>query len=134
MVKEANLSHTILTNEDGELITISTKHIIGEIIHNSQADTILELSVGIAYDFDASTTIDLLKQSLASLDVLSTDRPVQVGIDNFGDSSIDTGIRCWAPTENFHEVRYKCTQAVHDILKERGIDIPFAQKEVRMLG
>ncbi|MDD9891159.1 MAG: mechanosensitive ion channel [Gammaproteobacteria bacterium] len=134
LVKEVNLSHTILTNEDGELITIPNKHIIGEIIHNSQADTILELSVGIGYDSDTAATIDLLEQSLGSLGVLSEDRPVQVGIDNFGDSSIDIGIRCWVPTESFHDVRYQCTLAIHDVLKERGVVIPFPQREVRMLS
>lgn len=115
LVKEVSLSHTFLTNEDGELITIPNKHIMGEIIHNSQTDTILELTVGIAYDSDANATIDCIKQRLNTLGSLSSDRPVQVGIDNFGDSSIDIGIRCWAPTENFHDVRYQCTSAIHEI-------------------
>ena len=134
LVKEVNLSHTMLTNEDGELITIPNKHIIGEIIHNSQADTILELSVGIAYDANTENAIDAIKQNLNGLGVLSRDRPVQVGIDNFGDSSINLGIRCWAPTENFHDVRFKCTTAIHEVLKEKGVVIPFPQREVRMLS
>ncbi len=45
IVKEVHLAFTMLTNEDGEIITIPNKHIVGEIIHNSQADTVLELSV-----------------------------------------------------------------------------------------
>lgn len=35
IVEEVYLSHTVLTNEDGEVITIPNKHIVGEIIHNS---------------------------------------------------------------------------------------------------
>ncbi|NKB35119.1 MAG: mechanosensitive ion channel [Pseudomonadales bacterium] len=134
LVKEVHLSHTFLTNEDGELITIPNKHIIGEIIHNSQADTILELSVGIAYDSDANATIASIRKRLSNMDGLNTDRPVQVGIDQFGDSSINLGIRCWAPTEHFHEVRYQCTTAVHEVLSENGISIPFPQREVRMVS
>lgn len=32
IVEEVHLSHTVLTNEDGEVITIPNKHTIGEII------------------------------------------------------------------------------------------------------
>lgn len=134
LVQEVHLAYTVLTNEDGEHITIPNKHIIGEIIHNSQADTILELSVGIAYDTNANEAIESIKQALGSLGALSKDRPVQVGIENFGDSSIDIGIRCWAPTEKFHDVRFKCNSALHSVLQEKGVVIPFPQREVRMLS
>ena len=50
IVKEDHLAFTMLTNEDAEIITIPDKHIFVSIIHNSQADTVLELSVAIAYD------------------------------------------------------------------------------------
>jgi small conductance mechanosensitive channel len=134
LVKEVHLSHTVLTNEDGELIIIPNKHIIGEIIHNSQADTILELSVGIDYESDVQNAIDAIEQNLGNLGCLSDNRPIQIGIDGFGDSSIDLGIRCWAPTEQFHEVRFKCTQSIHSALQEKGIAIPFPQRKVRMLS
>jgi len=35
VVKEVHLAFTMLTNEDGEIITIPNKHIFVEIIHNS---------------------------------------------------------------------------------------------------
>jgi small conductance mechanosensitive channel len=35
IVKEVHLAFTMLTNEDGEIITIPNKHIFVEIIHNS---------------------------------------------------------------------------------------------------
>lgn len=134
VVKEVHLAYTLLTNEDDEIITIPNRHIIGEIIHNSQADTVLALTVGIAYESDVNAAIAAIRSGLATLDGLSQARPVLVGIDSFGDSAITLGVRCWVHTERFHELKYSCNQAIHDSLRAAGIAIPFPQREVRMLN
>jgi len=106
IVKEVQLAFTMLTNQDGEIITIPNKHIVGEIIHNSQADTVLELSVGIAYESDTKVAIAAIKKKLAGIDGLSQTRSVQIGIDSFGDSSINLEIRCSVETEQLYEVKF----------------------------
>ena len=133
VVKEVHLGFTTLTNEDGELITIPNKHIVGEIIHNSQSDTVLELAIGIAYGSDPEAAIAVIKSSLSELDGLSSEREVQVGIDGFGDSSIDLSIRAWAKTEQYFDIRYQANMLIHKALKDSAIEIPFPQREVRML-
>ncbi len=134
IVKEVHLAFTMLTNEDGEIITIPNKHIVGEIIHNSQTDTVLKLSVGIAYESDTKAAIEAIKKKLAGIDGLSQTRSVQIGIDSFGDSSINLEIRCWVKTEQLYEVKFSSNQLILDGLKEAGVQIPFPQREVRMLG
>jgi small conductance mechanosensitive channel len=57
-----------------------------------------------------------------------------VGIDNFGDSSINFGVRFWAPTAKYFQTRYAANKAIHDAILAAGIEIPFPQREVRMLG
>mgnify|MGYP002629853480 CR=1 FL=1 len=133
IVKEVHLAYTLLGNEEGEIILIPNRHIVGEIIHNSQADTVLELSVGIAYQSDVDTAIAAIKQGLESVAGLSKVRPLQVGIDNFGDSAIEIAIRCWVLTEHLYETKYVCNQVIHQVLQAKGIAIPFPQREVRML-
>jgi len=134
IVKEVHLAHTVLSNEDNEKITIPNKHIVGEIIHNSQSDSIIELSVGIAYESDPGQAIDVIQGALSSLEGVSQERQPQIGIDQFGDSSIDIAIRIWAKTEQIYDTRFRCNAAVHDVLKQNHIAIPFPQREVRMLG
>jgi small conductance mechanosensitive channel len=133
LVEDIHLAHTILTNEDAEKITIPNKHILGEILHNSQADSILELSIGIAYDSDPQEAIQVIRNALQNIDGTSGERAPQVGIDNFGDSSINIAIRIWAKTERIFETRFRCNLAVHDALQANQISIPFPQREVRML-
>lgn len=133
VVKEVHLAYTMLSNEDDEIITIPNRHIIGEIIHNSQADSILELAVGIAYQSDVNAAIAAIQKGLADIDGLSTARPPQLGIDRFGDSAIEIGIRCWARTEQLHETKYRCNRVIHEVLQSHGIAIPLPQREVRLL-
>lgn len=133
VVKEVHLAYTILTDEDEVSITVPNKHIVGEIIHNSQADSIVELTVGIAYRSDPRVAINAILQALQHIEGISDRRKPQVGIEVFGDSSINLGVRFWARTEVRYETHYVANMAIHDALKLAGVEIPFPQREVRML-
>jgi len=133
IVEEVHLSHIVLTNEDGEVITIPNKHIVGEIIHNSQADTVLELNVGVAYDSDIDIAISTVRTALSRIKGLSTGRVSQIGIARFGDSAIEIEARIWVKTRKFHEARFEANYAIRGALEKAGIDIPFPQRVVRVL-
>ena len=134
VVKEVHLAYTLLTNEDDEIILIPNKHIVGEILHNSQADTIMELSVGIAYSSDTDAAMKAIAEKLAKIEGLSRERSVQIGIQEFGDSCINLAICGWARTDQLHQTRFAANQAIKDALKEAQISIPFPQRELRMLS
>ncbi len=133
IVKEINLSHTLLTNEDEELITIPNRHVIGEIIHNSKESRVVELSIGVSYTTDIDLAKDVIIKTLASIEGNDSRTP-QVGIDNFGDSSINLSVRFWAPTINYFEQKFKTNQAIFTVLSENNIRIPFPQREVTLLN
>lgn len=133
-VKEVHLAYTLLTDEDDVEITIPNKHIVGEIIQNSHADTLAEETIGIAYDSDPDKAIKVIKLALASVDKVSTARAPLVGIEDFADSSINIGIRFWAPTSHYFETRYRANAAIFTALKDAEITIPFPQREIRILN
>jgi len=133
-VKEVHLAYTLLADEDDVEIAIPNKHIIGEIIHNSKADTLAEETVGISYDSDPGQAIEVIQKALMDTDGVSTDKPPQVGIEDFADSSINIGIRFWAPTTSYFDTRFRANAAIFKALKTAEIDIPFPQREVRMLN
>lgn len=140
LVKAVHLAYTILVDEDGTEITIPNRHIIGEIIHNSYEYTLAELSIGIAYSEDASAAVSLIKNTISNIvgtnNSDNAENPAhknQVGINDFGDSSVNIGIRVWLPTTNYYEKRFEINMAVYDALNNAGINIPFPQREVRML-
>lgn len=134
IVQEIKLGYTILTDEDGVKITIPNRHIVGEIIHNSHADRILELTVRVAYQTDPELAINCIQDALQGVEGISDERYPLVGIHAFGEHSIDIGIRAWAKTQSLFQTRYRVNLAVHKALQEQGIVIPFPQREVRLLG
>lgn len=132
-VKEVHLAYTLLSDEDNVEITIPNKHIVGEIIQNSHTDTLAETMIGISYDSDPTQAIAVIKEALQMIDGVSKDRTPMVGIEEFGDSSINIGIRFWAPTSHYFETKYSANGTVFAALQKAGISIPFPQREVRLL-
>ena len=132
VVEEVRLAHTILTDEDEVTISIPNRHIVGEIIHNSKAFRVVEAIVGVAYDSDPRKVKAIILKVLTDNGVVNNRDP-QIGIDGFGDSSIDYAVRFWVPTEHFHPYRLRVNDQLLDALQEAGIRIPFPQREVRVL-
>lgn len=134
-VKEVHLSHTLLTNEDGVEISIPNKHVVGEIIHNSHAHMLAEVSIDIAYSADPEQASDLLKSVLEGYGEAICQGPApQVGIEAFGESGITLGVRVWLPTERYYELLYQINLSLFKALQNAGIEIPFPQREVRWLN
>ncbi len=133
VVEEVLLAYTILRDEDSVKIMIPNKHIVGEVLHNSNNDTLLELSVGIAYQENPLEVIKLLEQTLVDLDFVSKTRKPQLGIDEFADSAINIAIRLWTPTANFYEAKYRAYKEIYLALNKADINIPFPQRDVHLI-
>ncbi len=132
VVDEIHLAVTILSTEDDEVITIPNKHIVGEILCNSFANKIVESSVGISYEDDPEKAIEAIQQALSNVDDICSTPPPQIGIEGFGESSIDLGVRYWVPTKKYFQTLYRGNMAIHKSLQETGITIPFPQRDVHL--
>jgi len=133
VVKDIKLGYTILTNEDEIIITIPNRHIVGEIIHNSYASSMLELSVGIAYHCDPEQAIEVITKVFDGMEGIDPNKPPQIGIDEFADSTINISMRCWVLTTELFNTKYRINMAVHKALSQNNIDIPFPQRDVHLI-
>ncbi len=98
MVEDIKLACTMLSDEVGVKIAIPNKAIVGEVLHNSNENKIVQGVIGISYDDDPAKAIQLIHDILCVQEyVLTTDNPL-VGVSNFGDSSIDISYRYLVPT------------------------------------
>jgi small conductance mechanosensitive channel len=133
-VTEIRLAHTIVVTEDDVEITIPNRHIIGEIIHNSHTVSLLELSVGVAYSSDLSKVTEILQKAMLAHDDVSDKKAPMVGIAAFGDSSVDFEIRVWVDSDKINAARFAINKTLWDTLVKHQINIPFPQREIRMLS
>lgn len=133
IVDNVSLGTTQLKTEDGQIITIPNGKILGEILTNSQELAIVEGVVGIEYASDPEKAIAVIEAAVSQIEDVSDNAKPQVGIQGFGDSSIDIGYRFWVPTAKYYKVLYSANLAVFKALKVADIPIPFPQREVKIL-
>jgi small conductance mechanosensitive channel len=132
VVEEIKLACTILTNEDGVKITIPNKHIVGEILHNSRENKIVEAVIGIGYDSNPEKAVEQIHRVLEKFEDVQQKPMPQVGIQEFADSSINIGYRYWVPTVKYFQISYKVNSSVYKAFKEAGINIPFPQRDLHI--
>ena len=133
VVSEVRLGTTILDTEDGEKIIIPNKKILGEILVNSYHNKVWEGSVGISYGSSPEKAIELIRNVLADDPDVAQNAEPQVGIQAFGDSAIQIGLRYWIPTRQYYTSAYRINLAIWQAFSKNGIELPFPQQEVRIL-
>ncbi len=133
VVQDIKLACTILMNEDGVKITIPNRKVVGEILNNSFANSIVESVVGISYDSDPETAIRTVRGVIGEFDQVVRDPAPHVGIQAFADSSINIGFRYWVPTVKYFNTSYAVNLAVYKALQNAKITLPFPQRDIRII-
>lgn len=134
VVEEVKLASTILLTEEGVRITVPNKHVVGETLYNSKTNKIAEGLIGVSYGGDPEEAIGIIRQTLQHFPDVAKNPPSQVGIQSFGDSSVNIAFRCWVPTAKYFQISFAINLAVYKALKQARIEIPFPQREVRILS
>lgn len=133
VVKEVTLAATVLSNEDEVLITIPNRHIVGEIIHNSASDSIVESTLDLAHGSDMQLALREIRGAVRAVARVSSRREPQVGIQDFVENGLRVGLRYWVPTVSLFEVRYEVNAAVLATLQKNGIALALPQRDVRVV-
>jgi len=133
IVNEVQLAYTVIENEDGAKITIPNKHIVGEVVLNSRKDSLLKLSVGISYQDNPLAVVNLVESTLSKLDIFTDEVRMQVGIDEFANSTINIGIRLWIPTTNLYSAKYAVYKAIYLAFEAAQITIPYPQQDIHII-
>lgn len=133
IVSLVSLGYTRLLTEDGEEVTIPNKKILGEILTNSFTNLVVEGVVGIDYNADPEQAIECVREALSRVSDIDSDNVPQIGIQDFGDSSINIGYRYWVKTHNYYAIQYAANLEVFKALKRANITIPFPQRDVHLI-
>ena len=134
VVEEIRLAYTLLSTEDGEIITIPNKHIVGEVLVNSFENKVVEAEIGISYSADPAQAISLIQEQLSNNPNIVSEPAPQVGIASFGDSSVNIAYRYWVPTRQLFETQFQINAAVYEAFNTNNVQIPFPQREVTVLN
>ena len=132
-VTNIDLNSTTLLHPDRSRVVVPNRKIVGEILHNCGHIRQLGLNVGIDYGTDIGAALASVRTVLdRNPRVLKDPAPV-VGITMLADSSINIAICPWTAVADFGPAQAELYQAVVEQFRAAHIQIPFPQREVRLL-
>jgi len=132
-VTTIELFSTVLVHADQSRVVIPNRKVVGEIMHNYGAIRQLDLTVGVAYSTNMPKALGTIQRILdANPRVLKEPAPV-VGISSLGDSSINISIKPWVKVPDFGAAQLEIYQATVEQFRANQIEIPFPQRELRVL-
>jgi small-conductance mechanosensitive channel len=138
-VTQINTRYTILQGLDGIESVVPNELLISSTVQNySLTDRVMRLSstVTVAYDTDVEALLPLLEQAAARIARVLKNPPPAALLVKFGADGFDIEIGFWiADPENGRlGVVSDVNRAVWRLLKERSIQIPYPQREIRLLS
>jgi small conductance mechanosensitive channel len=133
-VNSIELFATTLLHPDQSRVIIPNRKIVGEILHNHGTTRQVDLTVGVSYATDLPKALAAARETLlANPRVLKTPAPM-VGIASLGDSAITLALGPWVAVPDYALAQGELYQAVVERFRAAGIEMPFPQREVRLLG
>jgi len=133
-VKTIELFTTVLLHPDRSRVVIPNRKIVGEILHNYGVIRQLDLSVGVAYGTNINEVLSVIREILANNPRVLKDPAPAVGVTMLGDSSVNIAIKPWAAVADYGPAGGEINVAILEQFRARKIDIPFPQREVRLLN
>lgn len=128
------LFSTQLVHPDRSRVVIPNRKIVGEILHNFSTIRQLNLTVGVGYTTNLNEALAIVREILAQNPGVLRDPAPAVGISQLGDSAITISINPWSTVVDFARVQGELNQAIIERFRDAHIEIPFPQREVRLLS
>jgi small conductance mechanosensitive channel len=129
-----DLFTTTLVHPDRSRVVIPNRKVVGEILHNFSHIRQLHLAVTVAYSTNLTETLALVRSILDSNPGVLKDPGPAVGISQLGDSGITISIEPWVPVADLGKIQGELNQMLVERFQTAHIEIPFPQREVRMLS
>ncbi len=151
VVDDIKMAHTTLVGEDGEVITIPNKDIVGRVIVNSETRRVVQTKVSLDPAADLDGAVRVVTQAVARALPAPDDGAAgdaaesgegakagrapapQVGLHDFTYGGLVLGVRFWVPSSRYYELRYQVNGAILAALKGAGVPL-MAGGGVAVLG
>jgi small conductance mechanosensitive channel len=134
-VKEIQIFVTKLLRPDGKLAIIPNGTLAnGNIINYTQEGSVrIDIKIGIDYKADIQKARKVLLEVMENHPLVLQEPTPIVGVSELGESSVHLIVRCWCLPDDYWKVHFDVTEQSKEVLQKAKINIPFPQREVRML-
>jgi small conductance mechanosensitive channel len=134
VVESVTLFNTTLGHVDLSRVVVPNRKVVGEILHNYGRIRQLEVTIGVAYDSDIATVLELIRAALQANPRVLREPQAVVQPMQFGNSSVSIAVRPWVAVQDQVAATGEIHAAVLAALRAYGVVIPPPQREVRLIG
>jgi small conductance mechanosensitive channel len=132
-VETVTLFQTTLSHPDRSRVVIPNRKIVGEILHNYGKIRQVDVTVGVAYDTDLNQALTLIQEVLRESKRVLQDMTPVIGVRQLADSSVNIAVKPWVAVTDFGPACGEINKSLLEAFREHGIELPFPQREVRLL-
>ena len=135
-VKEVQIFNTILVNFESKQIIIPNGLMSNGTITNYSVEGLIrvDLTVGISYNADVEKAKSVLLDVMNNHSLVVNEPAPFVGVNGFGDSSVDLVVRPHCKPEDYWDVYFDINEQIKIALDSNNIAIPFPQRDVHLFN
>lgn len=136
IIEEIQIFNTVMRTGDNQEIIIPNSHIYGgSIINISARETRrIDLVIGIGYDDNIGTAKSLIEDIISNNSLILAEPAPTIMVLELGESCIDIAVRPWVKTADYWGVRAELLQTIKETFDEKGISIPYPQRDVHLIN
>ena len=135
-VEDVTLRSMAMRTYAGERVYVPNAMVWKNVIvnHTELGQRRTTIEVGVSYDADLDHAAAVMAAATTSIEGVSASHPVEIFVEEFGESSIDFAVRFWHQPQKAVEwaIRDQVARALKRALDDAGIEIPFPQRVVYM--
>lgn len=134
LVSQIQIFNTILKTYDNKTIIIPNGKLSNDLIINysTEETRLVEWVFGIGYSDDISKAKGIIQELVFSDDrVLEKENPF-IKVAELADSSVNIKVRARVKGADYWDIFFDKTEAVKKAFDEKGINIPFPQRDVHL--
>lgn len=133
-VEELGIFTTHLKTPDNKSIFVPNGNLASNNLTNftRNATRRMDLVVGVGYGEDVRAVREVLLEIIAEDDRILKDPAPVVAVLELADSSVNFAMRPWVPTAEYWNIYWDTMMKIKLRLDERGIEIPFPQRDVHL--
>jgi len=135
VIEGIQIFNTVMRTGDNQEIIVPNGHIYGGSITNISARETrrIDLVIGIGYDDNIGIAKQLIEDIISKNTLILTDPAPTIMLLELGESCIDIAVRPWVKTADYWVVRADLLQTIKETFDEKGISIPYPQRDVHMI-
>ena len=135
-VKEVQIFNTVLVNFQNKQIIVPNGLMSNGTITNYSVEGVIrvDLTVGISYSADVQKAKSILLEVMNNHSLVVNEPAPFVGVDGFGDSSVDLVVRPHCKPEDYWDVYFDINEQIKVALDKNEISIPFPQRDVHLFN